>query len=247
MATGGRRRLTIAGLALALVVAACAAGSSPASGLPGESGAVASGGSILPSGLASNLDSLTSYRFSWSSYGTTSDGGASPSTAGFSISGTVINSPTKAIAVSYGGVQYVQVGETQWSSLDGARWFQAATDSSVNLTLYLPTNDYPTWFDANAGLFSAGTQETKNGVVCIHYKGSDSLAQIYGAVAGVSAGFVADLWIAKDGLYPVSGAYGFTTSSGGQTGSFGYQFDITNVNDPSNAVTPPSNVVASPS
>jgi len=48
------------------------------------------------------------------------------------------------------------------------------------------------------------------------------------------------------GNYPVSGVYGYTASAGGQGGSFGFNFDITNVNDPANQVTAPANAVAIP-
>jgi hypothetical protein len=62
----------------------------------------------------------------------------------------------------------------------------------------------------------------------------------------VSTSFQADLWVAKDGNYPVSGIYGFAASSPGQGASFGYSFDITNINDASNIVTAPTDVVAIP-
>ena len=84
-------------------------------------------------------------------------------------------------------------------------------------------------------------------MACTHFKGNSSLSALYAGIAGVSANFQADLWVAKDGNYPVSGVYGFTASAGGQAGSFGYSFDITNVNDASNQVTAPTNVIALPS
>jgi hypothetical protein len=45
----------------------------------------------------------------------------------------------------------------------------------------------------------------------------------------------------------VSGIYGFFATSGGEGGSFGYSFDVTHINDASNVVTPPTNVIALPS
>ena len=111
----------------------------------------------------------------------------------------------------------------------------------------LPTKDYAGYFDSNATGFKVAGTETKNGVQCVHYKGDSSVSGLYQSVAGVSATFQADLWVATDGNYPVSGVYGFSGSAGGQSGSFGYSFDITNINDNSNQVTAPTNVVAIPS
>jgi hypothetical protein len=243
------RRLAAAGLALALVVAACSSGSPLNPGATGNTGGGNNGGSSLTSGLASNLDKLASYRFTWSSFGQSSGAGASAaSTGSFAITGTVINSPIKSMSVSYLGVQYIQIGDKQWSSFDGSTWYeQSAGSSGTDLTTYLPTSDYGTWFDNNSTQFSSTGEGTRNGVLCIHLKGSDSLGKLYGAIAGVSASFQADLWIAKDGNYPVSGAYGFSTSSAGAAGSFGYQFDVTNVNDSSNKIDPPANAVPMPS
>jgi hypothetical protein len=45
----------------------------------------------------------------------------------------------------------------------------------------------------------------------------------------------------------MSGIYGFFATSGGEGGSFGYSFDVTHINDASNVVTPPTNVIALPS
>jgi len=244
----GSRRLAVAGLAFALVVASCGSGSPLGSGET-KSGSGKSGGTSLSAGLASNLDKLTSYRFSWSSSGASTGAGATAaSTGSFAITGTVINTPNKSIAVSYLGVRYIQIGDQQWSSFDGSTWYaQASASSGVDLSSYLPTSDYATWFDVNSTQFSPVGDETKNGVQCVHFKGSDSLGKLYGAIAGVSAGFQADLWVARDGSYPVSGAYGFTTGSAGAVGSFGYRFDIININDSSNRIDPPANPVPMPS
>jgi hypothetical protein len=243
------KRLAAAGLALAVVVAACSSGAPLNPGPTGSMGGSDNGGSSLMAGLDSNLDKLTSYRFSWSSFGASAGAGATAaSTGSFAITGTVINTPTKSIAVDYLDVHYIQVGAKQWSSFDGSTWYQQASSSSgVDLSIYLPTTDYATWFDVNSTQFSPVGDETRNGISCVHFKGSDSLGKLYGAKAGVSASFQADLWVARDGNYPVSGVYGFSTGSAGAVGSFGYQFDITNVNDSSTRIDPPSNAVPMPS
>jgi hypothetical protein len=251
---GRRRELVALGFALALVVGACGSSSSTANplGLPGGGGGGGGGGSggngsSLTSGLSSNLDQLTSYKFSWTVFGSSSGTAASPGESGvFATSGVVVNKPTKAMSVNSFGIMYVQVGTQEWSSFDNGGTWNVDT-SSTDLTSMLPTKYYATWFDTNStGFKSAGT-ETKNGVQCIHYKGDSSLGALYQGVAGVSATFQSDLWVATDGNYPVSGVYGFSGSSGGQAGTFGYTFDITNINDNSNQVTAPTNVVALPS
>ncbi len=249
------RGLVAIGLAVGLVVAACGGSTSTLNpfNLPGgNTGAGTSnapgGGSSLTSGLSSNLDQLDSYQFTESIGGSTLGGAASPgeSASTFLITGTVINKPTKAILVNDLGVQFIVIGNEAWSSFDGSTWYTSSpTDTS--LANLLPGHDYSTWFDSNSTGFSVVGDESKNGVQCVHYKGSDSLGSLYSGMTGVSANFQADLWISKDGNYPVSGIYGFFATSGGEGGSFGYRFDVTHINDASNAVTPPTNVVALPS
>jgi hypothetical protein len=249
-----RRELVALGFALALVVGACGSSSStsnpfgvPGGGDGGGSGGVGSTGSSLTSGLSSNLDQLTSYKFSWLVFGASTGTAASPGDSGaFGISGVVVNKPTKAMSVNYLGIQYIQIGTQEWNSFDNGSTWNVDT-SSTDLTKMLPTQNYAGYFDTNATGFKAAGTETKNGVQCVHYKGDSSISGLYQSVAGVSATFQSDLWVATDGNYPVSGVYGFSGSSGGQSGSFGYSFDITNINDNSNQVTAPTNVVALPS
>ena len=144
------------------------------------------------------------------------------------------------------------VGDQAWQSTNGITW-TAGDPTDTILTDLLPGHDYPTWFDAKATYFHAVGDETKNGVACIHYQGDKSLQGLYAGVAGTSVPFVADLWIAKDGEYPVSGTFGFAGAAGaagaaeGPSVSWGFSFDIVNVNDSSNRVSAPSSVVALPS
>src|ERR1035437_5890589 len=92
---------------LAIAVAACSSGGSSATGsnAPGNGGTNqpgGGGGSGFASGLSTNLNTLDSYKFSWSVMGTDS---SSPSDTGSggAITGTVINKPTKASLVNYFG------------------------------------------------------------------------------------------------------------------------------------------------
>ncbi len=248
------RGLVALGLAAGLVVAACGSSNTTSNpfNVPAGNGAGASsaaGGNSLTSGLSSNLDALTSYQFSESIGASGLGGAASPGETGMSllITGTVINKPTTAIMVNNFGIQTIVIGTQEWTSMDGNSWYPSSSTDASSVTDLLPGKDYATWFDSNSTGFTVAGDETKNGVPCVHYKGSDSLSSLYAGLAGVSANFQADLWVAKDGNYPVSGIYGFFASSGGQSGAFGYSFDVTHVNDSANSVTPPTNVVSIPS
>jgi hypothetical protein len=249
MALHPTRRLAAAGFALALFVSACSSSSNPISGGgASNNGGGGAGGASLSAGLSANLDKLTSYQFSWKVFGSSAGTGATAAATGsFEITGTVINSPTKSMSINDFGVQYIQIGTQQWSSFDGSSWYASDATSSADLTSMLPTADYAGYFDTNATDFQSAGDETKNGVACVHYKGNSALSGMYAGLAGVSASFQSDIWIAKDGSYPVSGVYGFTATSNGQGGSFGYTFDITHVNDSANVIAPPTNVVAVPS
>jgi hypothetical protein len=204
--------------------------------------AATDGGRSLASGLANNLDSLTSYRFTASTSGSAAGGQTTPSSAAtaatFLITGTVVNKPLRAWWISASGAQFILVGSQAWTSFDNTTW-TVIDPNAAGLADFLPANNYPTWFDANAPDFKALGEESKNGVLCVHYKGDGSLTSLYAATGSPAAGLQDDLWIARDGNYPISGAYGLP-------GLFGYRFDITNVNDASNIVTPPTDVIALP-
>ena len=243
------RGLVGLGLALALVAGACGSSSATANPLGGLPGGVpggvpgGGGGNSLTAGLSSGLDQLNSYKFTWTYSGLSTGSQASPGdTASFATTGVVINKPAKAIFVDSFGIQYTQVGTQTWMSTDkGSTWI--VDTSNTDLSSMLPDKYYASMFDTNANGFKVAGNETKNGVQCVHFKGDSALGAAYQAIAGVSASFQADLWVAKDGNYPVSGVYGITASSGGQGGAFGYSFDITNINDAANQITAPTNVV----
>jgi len=233
---------------LAIAVAACSSGGSSATGsnAPGNGGTNqpgASGGDSFSSGLSSNLDKLDSYKFTWTF--SAGESGASASSS-LPASGTVINKPVKSAALNYFGIMYVQIGSQQWISMDEGKSYMPNPDSS-SIDSMLPTKDYTTYFDSNASDYKQVGTETKNGVSCFHFQGNSSLGAMYAALAGGSASFHADLWVARDGNYPVSGSFGFAYASGTNAGAWGYNFDITNVNDPANKVEQPTNVTTLPS
>ena len=169
----------------------------------------------------SNLDSLDSYRFTWV--------GSSPAPANTSWdgSGTVINGPDKTARFTYtfraAGVfrraeHYFIAGSQAWFSDDGAAW-RATARSAADA---IKTISEEVLGGASLTDFVAVGTQTKNGIACIRYEFGTS-----------------DLWFAASGGYPVSGIYTLT-------GSSSFSFDITNVNDASNKVSPPAGLVATP-
>lgn len=235
--------LVAVGLAIGLAAAAC--GSSGGTGGAGGTGGGGNngGGGALDAGIVSNLDSLTSYQFSWHITATAS----SPTKQGagaYGATGTVVNTPQKAYRIDNGQILVIAIGDQGWISHDNGATWTTQTTYTVNssaLKSLLPFNQYALWFDAYASEFNRVGSENKNGIDCWHYSGGESLAAM-GAALGYSGTFKADLWVAKDGNYPVSGRFGWTGSGGSQSGSFEYAFDITHVNDPANVITAPTNV-----
>ena len=248
------RSVVALGLAIGLVVAACGnSNNNPLGNNPlgnGGNGNNGGGGQSLTSGLAANLDKLDSYQFSWQ-FTATSSAATAADTGSMTTSGTVVNKPAKAYKINNLGMQQViAIGAQGWSSFDGgSTWMVDPSYSTTNDSLksMLPTSLYGSNFDTNATSFTVKGNESKNGVDCVHYQGNSNLGAL-GAIAGVNATFRSDLWVAKNGNYPVSGFYGWGGSTKGETESWGYSFDITHVNDAAaNVVAPPANVTAIPS
>jgi outer membrane lipoprotein-sorting protein len=248
------RGLVAVGLAIGLIAAACSSSTPAINGLPGGNGNPggnpgAGGTGTLASGLASNLDALDSYQFSWQMTGSSSSATAQD-TGSFGISGTVVNKPVQSYKINdLGMIQILVIGTQGWTSMDNGDTWMVTTDYSdpASLKDMLPTDLYGSDFDSNANQFSVAGEETKNGIDCIHYTSKTDLG-VGGAILGVSGTFKADLWVAKSGNYPVSGFYGYSASAGGQSGIWGYSFDVTHVNDASaNAITAPTNVTSLPS
>jgi hypothetical protein len=241
------RGLLAISVALALVAAACGSSSSTpglggggaSGGLPGLGGGGASGGNSLTTGMASNLDKLNSYQFVEVMSGSSFGAQASSDSGGVTISGTVINKPDQRLWINYAGTQFIVIGNQQWMSSDGTTWTAAGTGTSA-FASFLPGQLYATWFDAFSSGYKSAGDDTQNGIACTHYKGDNSISTLYGSMAGVQGTFNADLWVAKDGGYPVKGVLGYSATAGSQGGTFGYTLDVTHVNDSSNVIAQPS-------
>ncbi|HEX7491863.1 MAG TPA: hypothetical protein VF337_09205 [Candidatus Limnocylindrales bacterium] len=243
-------RLVAVGIALSLVAVGCGSSAVP-SRSPSPIASVAAGevGAPLPVGLSSNLDKLDSYQFSQSiprPSAAPSSGPAPTNQDPLTITGTVVNRPVKALSIDTHPSQFIVVGDQAWQSTDGITW-TAGDPTDTILAGLLPGHDYPTWFDAKASYFHAVGEESKNGVPCIHYRGDASLEGLFSGSVGTSVSFLAELWVAQDGLYPVSGTFGFSASAEAPGMSWGFHFEILKANDAANLVSAPSNVVALPS
>jgi hypothetical protein len=84
--------------------------------------------------------------------------------------------------------------------------------------------------------------ESKNGVDTDHYQASQSTLTGLSSVAGVAnATWTGDVWIAKNGGYPVSMA--IMAKASDNSVAYEIMFDITNINDSSLKVTAPTNVM----
>jgi hypothetical protein len=249
MALTARRRLAVAGLAIGLVAAACGGPAQPTVS-PGSHpvGSGADAARPLAAGLAANLNNLTSYRF-------VASNGGSPGGGSYSIAGLVVNSPVPSVSIKQAGAQFIVIGGAAWTSIDGKSWM-AIDPQAVGATDVLPGKEYGSWFDAKASYFEVVGDETRNNVPCTHYHGNSALSSMYAGLAGGTsvAEFRADVWIAKDGNYPVSGVFGLSaptsgaggSGSGSGSGGWGFQFDITDVNAATNGLVQPTNVVAYP-
>jgi hypothetical protein len=243
-------RLFAAAIVFAVAATACGSLVAPTPS-PNATASVAVGeiGATLPVGLSTQLDKLASYQFSESIPQPSSDPSAGPSPTylePLTITGTVVNRPMAAFSIDTHPSQFIVVGDQAWRSGDGITWSIGDPADSF-LTGLLPGHDYPTWFDDKANYFHATGEETKNGVPCIRYEGDASLEGLFSGTSGNSVAFVAELWVAQEGDYPVSGTFGFSGSADAQGMSWGFSFEILKANDPANLVSAPSNVVALPS
>ena len=94
---------------------------------------------------------------------------------------------------------------------------------------------------STAGGYTKVGSENKNGVQADHYQASAADLAEYGSMLGVTgATWTADVWVAQDGGYPVS--MSILAKATDNSVAYEIQFDITNVNDPANKVTAPTNV-----
>ena len=207
------------------------------------------GGTDL-SGAVAALSDFTSYKFSMTLAGgdfgsmLSGLGGASASgNAPFTMSGTIVEEPAAAADITMAGFHIIEVGGTDYLDMSGTGSFISYPASGTSMAdSFAPSTMFSSMMDPStlAAFTKVGTEQ-KNGVSADHYKGTPAALSELGSEAGVTAAtWSADLWIATNGGYPVSMAIIGTAAD--KSIAYEVLFDLTNVNDPANKVTAPTNV-----
>ena len=247
-----RTALVISALAASLLLAAC--GTSTASNAPGDTGSAATpGGQATPAatatvtqgptatlgnigGAATGLSNLSSYKVTMSG-----SGGTGP----FSVELIRINGASPALSMTEiaGSVSFrvIEIGTDNWVDTGAGVYVKNSMPSS-SLDAMLGAFDPGRIFSSTnasqdlSGLENKGV-ESKNGVQAIHLHG-DSSTPLPAGASPIPAGASVDLWVAADGGYLVAlEAVGLSSASGALTS---FTIEITNINDPSLTVAPPS-------
>jgi hypothetical protein len=209
------------------------------------------GGASL-SDAAKNFADVTSFKFTMSvEGGSLGDtlllvSAANSDNATFDLKGTYILKPDAdkaADVVVTGSIHVISIGGFDYVDTSGAGYTQKDATSGSYADSLSPISFF-TDVNFSTGYDLMGT-DSKNGVEADHYVANDSgvaaLKQM-GSVAGVpDANWTSEVWIAKTGGWPIKLAI-TATVTGGTTVVFQRLFDITQVNDPTNKVTVPTNV-----
>jgi hypothetical protein len=236
---------------MAIALSACGGSSTTAAqGSTGAaSGSSTSGGSGL-NGAANAFSTISSYKFSMTLAGgdlgstlSMLGGPSASSNTPFTYSGTVTVKPDKAADISMAGFHLIEVGGNDYLAMGSSGSFVKTPVAGTGMTDALsPVQMFSNMIDPSviSGYGKVGS-ETKNGVATDHYQASAATLNSYGSMIDVSgATWSADVWIAQDGGYPISMEILAKTNDASTV--YEILFDITNVNDPANKVTAPTNV-----
>jgi hypothetical protein len=136
---------------------------------------------------------------------------------------------------------YIEEQGQMWMREGGGEWQQlpAADDSMLSV---FDSFSMSYWWDA---LFVGSTEDTQyvgeetvNGIACRHYRSAEAASWGAFAVGCSVASAEDDIWVAVDGSYPVKRQLGAQADCQGESGSFNFSMEISNVNQPVN-ITPP--------
>jgi len=248
------------GLAVLLVITAVAlsaCGGSSATAAPGSSNNGGNAGSDNAdgngsglAGAASAFSKIDSYKFSMTLVGGDLGstlamlGGPSPSgNAPFTYSGTMLVKPAKAAEINMRGFHVIEIGGYDYLDIGDTGGFVKSAVEGTGMTDSLsPIQMFQNVVDPSVinGYKKVGS-ETKNNVVTDHYQASASALAEYGSMLSVTgATWTADVWIAQNGGYPVS--MSILAKASDNSIVYEIQLDITNINDPANKVTAPTNL-----
>jgi hypothetical protein len=244
---------TLAAIGIAFVLVAGACGSSATTNAPAASSRAsvtptpAASGSAASSGAPSaaeptpipvtadvlaQLEGLTSYKFKF-----TLKGGSYASSVGpAGVAGTVVNSPSFAVQFTYADLEIIQTQDKIWTR-NGAGW-DASPFGKTTYDSYGPAILLSHYFPASVAAYYSPVGDTAiNGVLVTHYQAAPSILNSMAAYWGVKPGatLAGDIWLAKEGSYPVRWK---VTGTG--TDDFQFLVDITNANDPANVIHLPA-------
>lgn len=233
--------------AMAIALGACAGSSTTAA--PSNPGATSSPDTGLAA-AASAFANLRNYNFSMTLAGgtfgsmlsmlpTSSAVGDAP----FTIGGTIIVKPEEAADIRMVGLHIIEIGGHDYLDMSGTGGFDQIAITGTKLAeRFSPATMFSSVIDpSTVGGYDRVGVDTKNGVQADHYQASSAALARLGSIAAIAgATWTADVWVAQDGGYPVSMAvFG---RAGDRSIVYEILFDISNVDDPANKVTVPTNV-----
>ena len=253
-----RRQGLLAAVAfLSLAASACSGSSASAapSGTPtapgGNSGSsptsAASGAGL--SGAVANLSVVSNYKFKMTLAGGTFGSlfallpvGGSTGNAAFTLSGMIVTSPAQAADITMGSFHIIEIGGYDYMDLGTGGFVKTPVTGTGLADSLSPATLFSSSITAStAGSYQLVGSESKNGVEADHYQANAAALAEYGSILGVTdATWSADVWLAKSGGYPVSVA--IVAKATDKSVAYELSFDLTNVNDPSNSVTAPTNI-----
>jgi hypothetical protein len=206
-----------------------------------------------PTGLgaaASAFAKVDSYRFTMTLAGasysamlamlpTSSAVGNAP----FTMGGTITIKPQDGADITMVGLHIIEIGGHDYMDVGGTGAFDQIAITGTKLAeRFSPATMFSTAVDpSTVGGYDLVGTDSKNGVPADHYQASSAALATLGAISGIAgATWSADVWIARDGGYPVSMA--MIAVAADKSIAREVLFDITNVGDPTNSVKVPANV-----
>lgn len=199
-------------------------------------------------GGAAALSNLTSFKFKMTVVGgdlsdnTLSSLPNAPTDGVFKVSGTYILVPDTAADITVAGCLHeISVGGSDYQD-PGAQGSFTQSDTPSPLVDQLSPSAVYSAFDFTTGfaLVASGSTDPAG---TDHYQAGDAALVEFASVSGVQdASWTADVWVARDGGYPVRISIVATTSATNKTVVYERSFDLTDVNAATNKVTAPTNV-----
>jgi hypothetical protein len=218
----------------------------------GSSTGVTDGGVL--NGAATALGKINSYQFQMtlaggsfsSTLGALGGATATGSTA-MDVKGTIILKPAQAADVTVMGMHIIEIGGYSYMDLGTGQFMKTKSTGTSLADSFSPSTMFSGSMTSatDSGYDKVGS-ESKNGVQTDHYQASAATLAVIASglssdVGGATVTWSSDVWIATPGGYPVSYSMVAKTSDG--TVVYEVSFDLSHINDSSNSVTAPTNVM----